>query len=280
MSARLGGRADSRLQRTRRRSTAAPCAASSGLRACSETSCESRRRRHLRPSHLHLALRRRGDPDRSFAAAQRARFLLRLRRGRHEVEHRLRGHLDPGQCREATRIRSTTSRRSDDYNMTLSIDRPTFINFLNANRTFFFNAQFFFQYRDGYKKSFGGNGPWNLLGTFAILAGFFQDRLLPSVVFVYDVQSRIECGAAADPVPLYRVVLDRGGHAVLLGQSDHDGANLGQRARSRRATNRDRTPTGRRPRTASRSCAASTTSSSASATRSRGPERRGRAAAA
>ena len=80
--------------------------------------------------------------------------------------------------------------KADDYNITLSIDRPTFINFLNANRTFFFNGQFFFQYRDGYEKSFGGEGPWNLLATFSILAGFFQDRLLPNVTFVYDVQTR------------------------------------------------------------------------------------------
>ena len=37
---------------------------------------------------------------------------------------------------------------ADDYNVTLSIDRPTFVNFLNANRTFFFNTQWFFSYRD------------------------------------------------------------------------------------------------------------------------------------
>jgi hypothetical protein len=75
---------------------------------------------------------------------------------------------------------------ADDYNVTLSIDRPTFVNFLNANRTFFFNMQWFFQYRD-YRHA---KGVKNLLGTFTILAGYFQDRLLPEVTFVYDIRSR------------------------------------------------------------------------------------------
>jgi hypothetical protein len=77
-------------------------------------------------------------------------------------------------------------RKADDYNVTLSIDRPTFVNFLNANRTFFFNTQWFFRYRD-YKNA---GGRWDMLGTFTILAGYFQDRLLPNVTFVYDVRSK------------------------------------------------------------------------------------------
>ena len=76
------------------------------------------------------------------------------------------------------------------FNLTISVDRPTFINFLNANRTFFFNSQWFFQYRTNYSKSIGPNGPWNLLGTFTMFTGFFQDRLNPRVTFVYDVQSQ------------------------------------------------------------------------------------------
>ena len=59
------------------------------------------------------------------------------------------------------------------------------MNFLNANRTFFFNTQWFFRYRD-YSHA---PGRWDLLGTFTILAGYFQDRLLPSVTFVYDIRS-------------------------------------------------------------------------------------------
>ena len=66
------------------------------------------------------------------------------------------------------------------YNLTLSVDRPTFINFLNQSRTFFFNSQMFFQYVPGYKNSFSANGPWNFLFTFTAQTGYFQDRLLPS----------------------------------------------------------------------------------------------------
>lgn len=75
-------------------------------------------------------------------------------------------------------------RYADDYNLTLSVDRPTFVNFLNANRTFFFNAQFFFRYRAA-----GTASTLDLLSTFTVLAGYFQDRLLPSVTFIYDARS-------------------------------------------------------------------------------------------
>ena len=78
---------------------------------------------------------------------------------------------------------------ADDFNLTVSVDRPTFINFLNANRTFFFNSQWFFQYRKGYRDSFTAIGPWNVLATFAVFTGYFQDRLNPTLVFVWDFRS-------------------------------------------------------------------------------------------
>jgi hypothetical protein len=78
---------------------------------------------------------------------------------------------------------------SDTVNMTISVDRPTFINFLNPNRTFFFNSQIFFQYITSYKAGFVSNGPFNMLGTFTVQTGYFQDRLLPSLTFVYDLNS-------------------------------------------------------------------------------------------
>jgi len=77
----------------------------------------------------------------------------------------------------------------DEFNLTISADRPTFINFLNANRTFFINTQWFIQYLGGYEGGMTVNGPWNVLGTLSIDTGYYQDRLLPSVTFVYDVQS-------------------------------------------------------------------------------------------
>ena len=74
-------------------------------------------------------------------------------------------------------------------NLTISVDRPTFINFLNPGRTFFFNSQVFFQYVMDYKAGFTSNGPFNMLGTFTIQTGYFQDRMLPGITFVYDVNS-------------------------------------------------------------------------------------------
>ncbi len=91
--------------------------------------------------------------------------------------------------------------KADTYNLTVSIDRPTFINFLNPNHTFFFNTQIFFQYIAGFERGFQTTGPWNFLGTFTIQTGYFQDRLLPSVTFVYDVESN---SGAALPQVQYR----------------------------------------------------------------------------
>jgi hypothetical protein len=81
-------------------------------------------------------------------------------------------------------------RRADTYNLTVSVDRPTFINFLNQGRTFFFNSQWFFQWIEGYHESFTLAGPWNVLATFHVDTGYFSDRLLPGVTFVWDFQSQ------------------------------------------------------------------------------------------
>jgi len=81
------------------------------------------------------------------------------------------------------------TQQADVFNLTVSIDRPTFINFLNANRTFFFNTQIFFRYIPEYDGSFDTNGPLTTLATFAIATGYFNDRLLPAVVFVHDFES-------------------------------------------------------------------------------------------
>jgi hypothetical protein len=78
---------------------------------------------------------------------------------------------------------------ADTFNLTVSVDRPTFINFLNPNRTFFINSQIFFQYVAGYNRGFVTNGPWNLLGTLTVNTGYFRDRLQPAVTLIYDQQS-------------------------------------------------------------------------------------------
>jgi len=90
---------------------------------------------------------------------------------------------------------------ANSFNLTVSIDRPTFINFLNQNRTVFFNSQWFFRYIDDYHKGFTSNGPWEMLATFTATTGYFQDRLLPGFTFVYDFQSN---SGAALPSVTYR----------------------------------------------------------------------------
>jgi hypothetical protein len=87
------------------------------------------------------------------------------------------------------------------YNLTVSVDRPTFVNFLNANRTFFINTQWFFQYIEGYGRAFTNNGPFNVLAVLSINTGYFDDRLLPALTLVYDFGSN---SAAAIPQVTYR----------------------------------------------------------------------------
>ena len=99
---------------------------------------------------------------------------------------------------DTSRVNNTVN--TDTFNVTISMDRPTFINFLNANRTFFITSQWFFSYRTNYSKS-QGNGPFRVGGILAVQTGYFQDRLLPSMLFVYDVQS---ASGAALPQVTYR----------------------------------------------------------------------------
>lgn len=90
---------------------------------------------------------------------------------------------------------------TDRYNLVISADRPTFINFLNQNRTFFFNTQWFFSYVPEYRNSFDTLGPFNVRTTFTVTTGYFQDRLLPGMTFVYDWKSN---SGAALPQLQYR----------------------------------------------------------------------------
>ena len=75
------------------------------------------------------------------------------------------------------------------FNLTLSADRPTFIRFLNPNRTFFFNLQLFLQYIDRYRSSYLADGPFNARSVFSVGTGYHQDRLLPSMTWVHDYPS-------------------------------------------------------------------------------------------
>jgi hypothetical protein len=86
---------------------------------------------------------------------------------------------------------------SNDYVLSISIDRPTFFNFLNPNRSFFVNFQFFLRYLDDYKGGHGGSdskdgnfpaaiGPISGLVTLTMFTGYFQDRLNPRFTLVFD----------------------------------------------------------------------------------------------
>jgi hypothetical protein len=83
----------------------------------------------------------------------------------------------------------TLVQEGDVFNLTVSVDRPTFVNFLNANRTFFINAQVFFRYLADYDQSYNVNGPFSALATLSFATGYYQDRLLPSTTFVHDFSS-------------------------------------------------------------------------------------------
>lgn len=84
---------------------------------------------------------------------------------------------------------SDLRQEADVLNLTISIDRPTFIRFLSKDRTFFLNTQIFLRYIDGYDSSFDVDGPLSALGTFTVATGYFQDRLLPAATWVHDVHS-------------------------------------------------------------------------------------------
>ncbi|RIL07476.1 MAG: hypothetical protein DCC71_02840 [Proteobacteria bacterium] len=86
-------------------------------------------------------------------------------------------------------------------NLTISADRPAFIDFLNPGRTFFFNSQWFFQYIDDYDDNFYANGPINVLATFTAFTGYHQDRLMFFNTLVYDFLSR---SGALLPSVIYR----------------------------------------------------------------------------
>jgi hypothetical protein len=90
----------------------------------------------------------------------------------------------------------------DEYNLTLSVDRPTFINFLNANRTFLLNTQLFTSYIGDYDNQMPREGPWTFLWLFNIQTGYFQDRFLANAVVVFDIGSQ---SAAFLPSVQYRL---------------------------------------------------------------------------
>ena len=83
--------------------------------------------------------------------------------------------------------------QSDELVASISVDRPTFFNFLNPNRSFFLNFQMFVRYLPNYQ---GGRlnhdgmwgsaaGPLSTQMVLTFFTGYFQDRLGPRVSMVY-----------------------------------------------------------------------------------------------
>ncbi len=79
---------------------------------------------------------------------------------------------------------------TDELNFAVSVDRPTFVRLLNANRAVLFNTQWFVSYLTGYREGFAANGPVNVFFTFAVSTGYYQDRLIPELLTVYEFESR------------------------------------------------------------------------------------------
>jgi hypothetical protein len=119
---------------------------------------------------------------------------------------------------DATSTTYSGLRDLDEYNLTVSVDRPTFINFLNANRTFFINSQLFMSYLQGYNRDTTlRDGPLTALILVNAHTGYFQDRFLVSLAGVYDTTSQ---SAALLPQVQYRFTENFSmtlGAAVLAG---------------------------------------------------------------
>ncbi|MBI2800289.1 MAG: DUF1302 domain-containing protein [Gammaproteobacteria bacterium] len=76
-------------------------------------------------------------------------------------------------------------------------DRPTWIKFLNPNRTFILSAQIFGQHLLDHElvklaHSAAGMPDWenNFIGTFLIQGNYMNDRLTPQLIMAYDVRAR------------------------------------------------------------------------------------------
>jgi hypothetical protein len=83
------------------------------------------------------------------------------------------------------------------FRSVIGIDRPTFVPFINPNRTTLFSAQLFYQHIFGHELQQGQFGPvgmpdWkdNVIGTLLIKAFLAGDRVSPQLLTAYDVRSR------------------------------------------------------------------------------------------
>jgi len=78
----------------------------------------------------------------------------------------------------------------------IGIDRPTFIKFLNPNRSFLISMQLFGQHLLDHElistpAGKAGMPDWkdNILATLLIQGGYFSDRLTPTILMAYDFKA-------------------------------------------------------------------------------------------
>ena len=83
------------------------------------------------------------------------------------------------------------------FRSVIGFDRPTFIPFINPNRTTLISAQLFYQHIFNHELSQGLYGPvgmpdWkdNAIGTLLVKAFLANDRVSPQIITAYDVKAR------------------------------------------------------------------------------------------
>lgn len=87
--------------------------------------------------------------------------------------------------------------RNKVWRSVIGIDRPTFIPFINPNRTTLISAQLFYQHIFNHEQRQGplgtvGMPDWkdNVIGTLLIKAFLASDRISPQLITAYDVRAR------------------------------------------------------------------------------------------
>jgi len=96
----------------------------------------------------------------------------------------------------ANTLRPELFSESDVMRWVVGIDRPTFLRFLNPNRSFLFSLQVFGQHLLDHEQittpaGKAGMPDWenNILATLLIQGGYFNDRLTPTILMAYDTQA-------------------------------------------------------------------------------------------
>lgn len=109
---------------------------------------------------------------------------------------RLEGALTNGEEFPNT-LRPELYSKNKVWRSVIGIDRPTFIPFINPNRTTLISAQLFYQHIFNHQLEQGAFGPvgmpdWkdNVIGTLLIKAFLANDRVSPQLITAYDVRAK------------------------------------------------------------------------------------------